>query len=260
MKRKSAPLGRILFVTGTDTGVGKTLLTALLLQHLRDSGVHALAMKPFCSGGAEDVDLIQAIQGPIPSRDEVNPFYFAHPVAPLVAARMEGRRISLDATLESIRWMQRQCEFLIIEGAGGLLVPLGEKFTVADLIARLRCETLIVARNKLGVINHTFLTVEALRTRRIDQVKIVLMGESRSDISVKTNLQILRKSAVNIGVFELPYLGRKASHLASIKKSIKKFKKVLVHISQSDIVCPVDWNAVRKKPLRKTGLKNKKVC
>src|SRR5882724_997479 len=94
---------RIIFITGTDTGVGKTLLTALLLQHLLDSGVEALAMKPFCSGGREDVDLLQAIQNSRLPDDAINPFYFAEPVAPLVAARKARRRISLAQVLQKVR-------------------------------------------------------------------------------------------------------------------------------------------------------------
>src|SRR5438477_7771150 len=82
---------KIIFITGTDTGVGKTVLTACLLDHLLKSGVDAIAMKPFCSGNREDVELFQAIQEHRLSDAAINPFYFADPVAPLVAARKERR-------------------------------------------------------------------------------------------------------------------------------------------------------------------------
>ena len=78
---------RIIFITGTDTGVGKTLLTGLLLHHLRQSGCHALAMKPFCSGSRADAEFLHAVQDGELTLDEINPFFFAEPLAPLVAAR-----------------------------------------------------------------------------------------------------------------------------------------------------------------------------
>src|SRR5260221_11161888 len=118
---------RTVFITGTDTGVGKTLLTALLLQHLLDTGVEALAMKPFCSGGRADVELLQAIQNSRLPDDAVNPFYFAESVAPLVAARKLRCRISLAQVLQKIRAVESRCERLLIEGSGGLMAPLGER-------------------------------------------------------------------------------------------------------------------------------------
>src|SRR5579859_7771518 len=87
--------GKIIFITGTDTGVGKTVFTSLLLHHLRKSGVYALAMKPFCSGGRGDVWLLRAMQDGELSEEEINPFHFPEPVAPLVSARQHKRRIPL---------------------------------------------------------------------------------------------------------------------------------------------------------------------
>ena len=93
---------RVTFVTGTDTGVGKTVATACLLYHLRQLGVNAVALKPFCSGGRGDAEVLQAIQGPVLSLDEVKPFYFKQPLAPLVAAQKERRSIALDQVVEAI--------------------------------------------------------------------------------------------------------------------------------------------------------------
>ena len=101
-------MSRIIFVTGTDTGVGKTLLTASLLHYLRQAGVNALAMKPFCSGGTGDVDLLQQIQGAEHPAEEINPFYFPEPVAPYVAARWQRRRIGMDSVLLAVRRLARQ--------------------------------------------------------------------------------------------------------------------------------------------------------
>src|SRR5262249_51966743 len=143
---------RIIFITGTDTGVGKTLLTGLLVCHLRASGCHALAMKPFCSGGRADVDFLRVAQDRELTADEINPFYFREPIAPLVAARKRHIKIRLPDVLRAISDILARCECLLIEGSGGLLVPLGEGYTVADLISKLNCEVIVVSRNRLGTI------------------------------------------------------------------------------------------------------------
>jgi dethiobiotin synthetase len=225
-------------VTGTDTGVGKTLLTASLLFHLRTSGVKCLAMKPFCSGGTADVELLQAIQGRELARKEVNPFYFREALAPLVAARAGRQNISLQQALDSIERVRERCEVLLVEGSGGVLVPLGERFNVADLIARLNCEVMVAARNKLGTINHTALTVEALRSRGVGQIKVVLMGQKEKDLSIRSNAAVISKTVGNIKVFAFPYLGRKAASLSSVIANAKKIKKVLVPIFDSAILSP----------------------
>jgi dethiobiotin synthetase len=222
---------RIIFITGTDTGVGKTLLTGMLLHHLRQQGIHALAMKPFCSGGTSDVDFIQQIQGDELSSKEVNPFYFSAPVAPYVAQRGK-RQIPLSEVMTKIKATSQKCEVLLVEGSGGLLVPLAKKYFVADLIAKLRCEVVLVARNKLGTINHTLLSLEALQDRKpVEKLKIVLMGLEENDLSAKSNVAVLREFAVGLPVFSLPFLGRKAQKISNLQKNCKKNKKTLAKIA-----------------------------
>src|SRR5579872_3951430 len=116
--------GKIIFITGTDTGVGKTIFTGLLVRHLREQGVHALAMKPFCSGGRADVRLLRAMQDAELTENEINPFYFPEPVAPLVSARRRNRTIPLRKVVQRINEIAARCECLLIEGSGGLFVPL----------------------------------------------------------------------------------------------------------------------------------------
>jgi dethiobiotin synthetase len=245
-------VSRIIFVTGTDTGVGKTLLAASLLFHLRQSGVNALAMKPFCSGGTGDVDLIQAVQGDDPSREEVNPFYFPEPVAPLVAARRLRQPIRLSQVLEAIGRMRERCACLIVEGSGGLLVPLGERFTVAGVIAGLDCDVVVVGRNKLGTINHTLLTVEALRARRVKRIKVVLMGQSSADFSAPSNAALLGESLANIEIFTVPYLGAGAARIGPLKRNAGKIKKTLARIADAD-----SFSARSSKGLRNQAAKRR---
>jgi dethiobiotin synthetase len=221
----------MVFVTGTDTGVGKTLLTAHLLCHLRRRGIRALGMKPFCSGGTGDVNLIQSMQAGELSNEEANPFYFAKPVAPLVAARKSRRTIRLADVVGAVERVADRCDVLVVEGVGGLLVPLGEEFGLLDLIVRFNGSTILVARNKLGTINHTLLTLEALRRRGLERIQVVLMGQRRTDASVPTNADIIKERLVRVPVISLPYLGKSASQFSSVQRSEKKIKKTLAVIS-----------------------------
>lgn len=207
--------------------MGKTLVTGLLLHHLRESGIDALAIKPFCCGGKADVRLLQALQ-PRELPDKVmNPFYFNEPVAPLIAARNQGKRITLNRAREAIRTAQERCECLIVEGIGGVLVPLGQDYSVADLIGCLKCDTIVVARNKLGTLNHTLLSIEALRKRGVDRIKIVFNEEKAKDDSVKSNAMTIEQIAGNISVLSLPNFGSEAAFPAAVKTIAKKVKKLL---------------------------------
>jgi dethiobiotin synthetase len=219
-------VNKVVFVTGTDTGVGKTILTALLLAHLRGEGRDALAMKPFCSGGRADARLLHRLQDGRLTLDEVNPFYYDKPVAPAAAPR----RVALGDALGRIRVLARRCELLLIEGAGGLLAPLGDDYTARELIAALSCKTLIASRNRLGTINHTLLTVEALQTTELQHFAVVLMGVKNPDPSVASNARMLRQRLPSSEVFSLPYLGNRAGTAANVKKSAIYLKKVLARL------------------------------
>jgi dethiobiotin synthetase len=227
---KRTGLTRIIFITGTDTGVGKTLLTGLLLRHLRQSGCHALAMKPFCSGSRADTEFLHAVQDCDLTFDEITPFFFAEPLAPLVAARRHHRCIRLQAVLRQIKRVTRGCQCLLIEGIGGLLVPLGQGFTVRDLIARLGCEVIVVAPNRLGTINHTLLTVEALQHIGTPGLKTVLMSSQEGDFSTRSNSRILAELLAPAPVFPVGFLGSNSLRMEALKKSGNKIKKTLARI------------------------------
>ncbi len=223
---------KIIFVTGTDTGAGKTLLTASLLHHLRQSGVHALAMKPFCSGSRADVRLLQSLQrGELPDA-EMNPFYFKQPVAPLVAAKKGRRTIPLNEVLKCIHRVEKKCDCLLVEGSGGLLVPLGKHYTVADLIAKLHCRVVVAARNRLGAINHTLLTVSCLKANGFvaKELSVVLMPIARPDPSCETNQNVLAGLLKPVKVFEIPFLGDGASRSEAIIKNHPKIKTTLASL------------------------------
>ena len=258
---------RLLFITGTDTGVGKTVLTSLLLNHLRRRKVPALAIKPFCSGSRADAQLLHDLQQGDLTLDEVNPFYFSEPLAPLVAARKQARSIGLAQTLAHLHSIVRRLPrfevegkesrmgrpVLLIEGAGGLLVPLGPQYFVLDLIRKLRCEVIVVARNKLGTLNHTLLTIQALRNAcphagknrfarhraqrsnsfssdRYSRPKVVLMQQKRGDFSAASNAATLSELLAPVSLWKLPFLGGDLQSPAVIQKIEKKIEKTLAQI------------------------------
>src|SRR5882672_12907659 len=106
-----------LFITGTDTGVGKTVLTSLLARHLRERGVAVAALKPICSGGRADARALHASLDGALTLDEINPWHFRAPLAPLLAARQEQKRVTLREVTSHVRAIASRCEVILIEGA-----------------------------------------------------------------------------------------------------------------------------------------------
>ncbi len=226
-------MGSIIFVTGTGTGVGKTVLTALLVRFLRQHGRLALAMKPFCSGAPDDVEILWNAQERAISKKEINPFYYNQPLAPLVAGRALGRSVSLPEALASVRALAERCEILLIEGAGGLLVPLGEGYTIADLIQALNCPVIVAARNELGTVNHTLLTTRVLRTLGVSDIRAVLVDAARPDPSTPANAQLIEEFGGG-PVVCLPRLSSELRTADAIEEGAKNLKKPLAQILRID--------------------------
>jgi dethiobiotin synthetase len=228
-------MGHVIFVTGTDTGVGKTLLTALLLTHARRRGKNALPMKPFCSGSLRDVKILRRAAGLEISTDEVNPFYFDEPLAPLVAARRAGRNIRLRDVVGKVVGLASRCELLLVEGAGGLLVPLGNSYTLIELIKAIPASVIVVARNRLGTINHCLLTLKAVRGLAVPRVNLVLMNSRHPDLSSSINPALLCEFAAPSSVFQVPFLGADPVGNEGLLRAEKKIKKTLAQILRASI-------------------------
>ena len=199
-------LKQIYFITGTDTGVGKTVLTVLFAQFLRGQNVNAIALKPICSGGRDDARKISDALDDLLSLDEINPWYFRAPVAPLLAARRENKRVKLSQVLAHIRAMQKRFDALLIEGAGGLLSPLGENFNSRNLITALRATPVAVCPNRLGAVNQVLLALEALPKNLRVKTRVVLMLPLKPDVSAGTNGKLLAEFS-NAKIVSLPWLG-----------------------------------------------------
>jgi len=197
---------RILFITSTDTGVGKTVLTSLLARHLRERGVAVAALKPICSGGRADARVLRSSLDGALTLDEINPWHFRAPLAPLLAARRERRRVDLANVIAHVRKVQRRFDVVLVEGAGGLLSSLGEDFNARDLIIALRAVPIIVCPNRLGVVNHVLLTVEALPRLVARRAAVVLMSPHRPDLASRTNPRFLAGILGPDRVHEFPWL------------------------------------------------------
>jgi dethiobiotin synthetase len=222
----------IFFITGTDTGAGKTVLTSLLAHYLREGGVRVAAFKPICSGDRADAVSLHAALGGALTLDEINHWHFRAALAPVLAARRENRTVSSCAVCDHIRTAQKGFAVTLVEGAGGLLSPLGEKFDSRDLIAALRARPIIVAPDRLGVVNQVLLTLGALPARSRAQTQVVLMSSAKPDASAMTNAALLGEFFPSQNIYKLPWLGRHFSMASALKKTA--VRRVLAALVRAD--------------------------
>ena len=150
------------FITGTDTDSGKTFVTALLTRSLRRAGFDTVAMKPVSCGEPGDTMLLGKAGDWTLTPGEVTPVSYSAPLAPIEAARLEGRDFQPSDILPTFGRLRRTHASLLIEGIGGWLVPLSETYTSADLAKELGLPVLLVVRNRLGALNHALLTLESI--------------------------------------------------------------------------------------------------
>ncbi|BDG03592.1 dethiobiotin synthase [Anaeromyxobacter oryzae] len=214
---------RGLFVTATDTGVGKTEVACAILRNARAAGLDVIGMKPAQSGHdpgePSDADRLRAACDGAEPLEVICPYTFAAPLAPAVAARVEGKTVSLARIVDAARALAARHEAVLVEGAGGLLVPLTERETYADLARALGLAALVVARAGLGTVNHVALTVEALRARRIPLAGIVLNRTvAEDDPSVPHNVAEIARLTGCEPLATLPFV-RDIAERASIVRS-----------------------------------------
>ena len=155
------------FITGTDTDVGKTFSTCALLRVLKNSGIAALGMKPIAAGTDaagknDDVEALIAASGIRAPRELVNPYLFAPPIAPHIAAQEAERRIDIDHIVSAFQHLQQFADCVLVEGVGGFCVPLDDRTDTADLARRLALPVILVVGMRLGCINHALLTQQAI--------------------------------------------------------------------------------------------------
>jgi dethiobiotin synthetase len=192
-----------LFVTGTDTGVGKTFVASGLARILGDRGLRVGVMKPVETGCArrgdelEPSDALQLLEAAGSSQEiqRVCPYRFDAPLAPDVAARRAGQRIDPAVIIEGFRAISESSDFVVVEGAGGLFVPIWERYTMASLAADFGLPLLVVVASRLGAVNHTLLTLAHARTCGLSVAAYVLNQLSRDrDEAMATNAELLARS------------------------------------------------------------------
>src|SRR3989338_3099037 len=193
-------MSKALFITATDTGVGKTIISCAIWLALKKKGIDAGYMKPFqCSGN--DTDFAVKVLGIKDDKKLVNPYYAKAPLAPYVAFKRAKAKIDLEKIIFAYNELKKRHEFLIVEGAGGLLVPLMEGYLVADLIRDLDIPALIVARAGLGTLNHTLLTQRYAFNYGLKVKGVIINGYKGKGIAEKTNPDALKE------FLDVPLLG-----------------------------------------------------
>lgn len=218
-----------IFITGTDTGVGKTYVATGIAKALRSAKIDVGVMKPAETGcsvrsgkllPADAQALIRAavVRDPL---SLVNPYRFQAPVAPSVAAELERKKIDPERVLRSFRTLSQRHPFMIVEGAGGIMVPLAEGYLFLDLAEAMGLPMVIVARPGLGTINHTLLTIEALRSRGLVIAGVVINHR----LGLKEGLAEATSPGVLQDISGVPILGTIPYRHRTFDELVKKLKE-----------------------------------
>lgn len=222
MKRRQEPpaFGRpqvkAIFITGTDTGVGKTVVAAGIAAALRRRGLNVGVMKPVATGArrrgnrlvSDDAEFLLQASGAKDPMELVNPICLEAPLAPSVAAKLAHKPVSLNKVWKAYKVLTYVHEAIIVEGVGGLMVPILERYYVADMIRRMRIPVLIVSRPTLGTLNHTLLTVRVAEQYGLDVRGIIINYHEKFKRGVVERLNpSLLEDICNLPVLgEIPHL------------------------------------------------------
>ena len=238
-----------IFITGTDTGVGKTLVAAALAIAMKQKGRTVGVMKPIETGvsaskaALSDASRLRSVIDNEEPLGGICPYQFTLPVAPLAAAQAERQVINPDTIRKVYRLLAERYDCTIVEGVGGVLVPITPATDVADLITRLRLSAVVVGRSGLGGINHARLTIEALRRKKIHVAALVLNKTQRARsklarIQERTTVELLQKQAGVPVLGPLPYQSglsrrfRQSAVRLARSAAIKRLVKLVVRSSK----------------------------
>ena len=217
-------MGQGIFITGTDTGVGKTFVACALARLLRESGYRVGVMKPAetgCDSGdgeiaPRDALALKAAAGCEVPWDQICPYPFREPLAPSVAAEREGRRIDVERLMDVYHEISAPHDITLVEGAGGLMVPLLPSYTYADFANALKLPVLVVAANKLGVLNHLLLTLEHASCKGLRVLGYILNDTERTpSLAAETNREALFSLTAVPCLGELSFAGVAAGETAA---------------------------------------------
>jgi len=194
-----------IFVTATDTEVGKTYVSCRILEALKSLGVKCGCFKPVSTGDRNDAKALIKASGVEESAEVVTPEFFKNPMSPYGASLLEYKKFNLKKIEKTFDYFLNKYNFTVVEGVGGIMVPLKKNFFVSDLIKVFNLPIIVVARHNLGTINHTLLTIEKLKSTNQKVLGIILNGnKNKNDISVKSNAKLI-KQLTKLPVLELGY-------------------------------------------------------
>ena len=205
-----------IFITGTDTGVGKTFVAEGLIKAVRKKGLNVCPMKPLETGcrlrqgrliPADTLRLIRA-SGVDEEIDLINPYRFNQPLAPSVAAEIEGMKINRKRIFSAYDRLSEKYDITIVEGAGGVMAPVFKKYLFLDLINDLKLPLVIVSRPGLGTINHTLLTIDAVKNKGLHILGVIInySVNIKKGLTEKTNPEVIEKLGGSPVLGIVPYL------------------------------------------------------
>ncbi len=226
-----------IFVTGTDTGVGKTIVTGLLAKFLKDKGYKVITQKWVETGScrfSKDVNfhlkLINKKKRELRDHlSDISPYTFKFRSSPHLASSLTKRKISIERIKKSFKSLEKAFNFVVVEGVGGALVPLTRDKLVIDVAGELNLPVLVVVGNKLGTINHTLLTLEALKARKMKIIGVVFnnLGNKESKLILKDNPKIIETISGQKSLGSLPW----TKDIDRLHKNFRKIgKKILSNL------------------------------
>jgi dethiobiotin synthetase len=217
------------FITGIDTGIGKTVVTGMIAKYFLSIGKKVTTMKPVqtgCTGIAEDILVHRSIMGVEPDRFDLEgitaPFVFEYPASPHLSAELEGCKIDVSLIDKSLKILAENFETVLIEGAGGIYVPITRDYTTLDFIASRSIPTIVVSSPKLGSINHTMMTLEMLKSRKIPVAALVYNmypaeKEEISNDSINVIKHFSKKLGLKFPFFITPFIDEKTNITVDFK-------------------------------------------
>ncbi len=214
-KRQKFEPGRGFFITGTDTGVGKTVVTGAIARWLVQHGKRIGVFKPIATGCvrrreglvSEDAEFLAFCSDSEFTLEQINPVRYREPLAPSVAAERSGRNLDWDEIHLSYRNLIEKSDLVLVEGIGGVMVPISRDYLVLDMMEDLKLPVIIVARPGLGTINHTLLTINACRSRGLEVVGIIINGYQpyKATLAEETNPRVIAEVARSNILTVIPY-------------------------------------------------------
>lgn len=213
-----------IFVTGTGTEVGKTVVACALARMLKNKAMDVGAMKPVSSGSRQDALLLRKAAGTQDLLSLVNPVHFKNPMAPYTASWREKKQFSMQKVLRAYAELCRRHSFLIVEGIGGVRVPLTENVELADLILKMRLPAIVISSAKLGTLNHTLLTLEHLQRKKVKVLGIVLNFFDKRNKIDTTNQEFFRRRGISV-LAAIPFGKKIEKYLEPLTERL--FAKVL---------------------------------